>query len=118
MFTVYTFNVDSIEHGCSAENLFDLDFPFWFYTLVILAGLLLSPWFHVIICIVYKTISMTASTLNLNAIHDNRSSKQKMLDLNSTLITENASHSIGPRKAIHSEYRSVCTAVNSILISI
>lgn len=88
MFLLYISNVDAFGQGRCDRNVFDLDFPLWFYALVSLAGLLLLPWFHLIGCIVFKIISKAASSLNLNRMHGHHSANRTTLDWNSILNTE------------------------------
>lgn len=72
MFIVYISKCDSFDRGRYHSNVFDLDFPLWFYALVSLAGLSLQPWFHLIGCIVFKIISKVGSSINLNWLHAHR----------------------------------------------
>lgn len=101
--------MDAFGQGHCDRNVFDLDFPLWFYAVVSLAGLLLLPWFHVIGCIVFEIISTVASTLNLNWIHGHRPANRTTLDWNSTLNTDNTRHLIKPRNPVHLAHHSVCS---------
>lgn len=54
MFLVVIANLDGLHQEHCVRSVFDLEFPLWFYALVILAGLLLMPWFHLIGCIIFN----------------------------------------------------------------
>lgn len=109
MFPVSISNVDAFGQGRCDRNVFDLDFPLWFYALVGVAGLLLLPWFYLIGCIVFKIISKAASSLNLNRMHGHHSATWTTLDWNSW------THLIQQRNPVRTEHEqhSVCSEFNS-----
>lgn len=88
MFLVYISNLDGFAQERCDRNIFDLNFPLWFYALVCLAGLLLLPWFHLIGCIVFKIILNAVSSLNLNWIYGHRPANKTTIVRNSTLNSE------------------------------
>lgn len=84
MFLVYISNLDAFAQEHCDRNIFDLNFPLWFYALVCVAGLLLLPWFHLIGCIVFKIIS----SLSLSWIFGLRPTNKTTIDWNSTMNTK------------------------------
>lgn len=115
-------DLDEFHQGRCVRSVFDLDFPLWFYALVILAGLSVIPWFHLIGCIIFKIISKAAASLNLNWLHGYRSANKKMMadkttiDLNSTLDT-NTTSKTDIKRIIKQQWETDYTESTSVDIS-